>query len=565
MNRRLTAKSSLETLKKEAKRWLKALRASDAEATDRFRRVYPNAPAEPGLRDVQHALAREHGLASWAALKLELSAIALDEGGREKLLAEFLEHSCLHYGIRPTTSTWDRLYRDAPSRWDYAARILSRHPDLARHSLHAAAVSGNVAEVERILKERPQAVHEKGGPQAWEPLLYVCYGRLPVPEAAANAVVVARTLLDAGASVHVRITDDEPSFRALTGAIGAGEQSQPPHAAAVALAELLIDRGADPYDPQALYNLSLETDDVFWLDFLYGRGARLNETHKWTAESATWPKSSMLNYLLGNIVSRSAIERAKWLLARGASPNSTHGYTKRKVHMEAVLLGFTEMADLLRDAGAVPETLRGPEEFLAACMRSDLDTVAKLAREQRGYLKHAAPLIQAAERDLIDVATLLLDLGMSPDVADATNYRALHAAATADSERVGKLLIERGAEIDAEESRFNGTPLSWALHYQRPGMIALLGALSRSPKSLVRMGNLERLRELFEADASLARTTDRNGSLFFYLPDDQELAAEIAELLLAHGADPRVKNSDGENAIKVLEKRGLEEVAELLR
>ncbi|MBZ5727664.1 MAG: hypothetical protein LAP87_22030 [Acidobacteriia bacterium] len=61
--------STLDNLRKEAKRWLKALRANEAEARARFRRAYPHAPAEPGLRDVQHALARERGAESWAALK----------------------------------------------------------------------------------------------------------------------------------------------------------------------------------------------------------------------------------------------------------------------------------------------------------------------------------------------------------------------------------------------------------------------------------------------------------------------------------------------------------------
>jgi uncharacterized protein len=37
---------------------------------------------------------------------------------------------------------------------------------------------------------------------------------------------------------------------------------QPPHAQARALAALLIDRGADPYDPQALYNTSIVADGV---------------------------------------------------------------------------------------------------------------------------------------------------------------------------------------------------------------------------------------------------------------------------------------------------------------
>jgi len=58
MNRQLMADSSPETLRKEAKRWLKALRAQDPKAHQRLRRSYPGAPPQPGLRDVQYALAR---------------------------------------------------------------------------------------------------------------------------------------------------------------------------------------------------------------------------------------------------------------------------------------------------------------------------------------------------------------------------------------------------------------------------------------------------------------------------------------------------------------------------
>jgi ankyrin repeat protein len=440
-----------------------------------------------------------------------------------------------------------------------------RHPHLARGSIHAAAVSGDLAEVERILAERPAAAREKGGPQSWEPLLYVCYGRLTSPKAAENAVEIARRLLDAGASQQVRLGDEQYLFWPLTGAIGEGEFSQPRHPRGGELAELLIERGADPYDAQALYNTSLEGDDLFWLDFLYERSARANEAHKWTAVSEQWPHSGMLNYLLGNAVTRGAIERAKWLLARGASADATHFYTKRKVHTEAVLLGFTAMADLLRDAGAVPEALHGRDELRAACMRAKLDAVAALARRHPEYLNDADTLIQVAERDLVDVATLLLDLGMSPDVRNHTNYRPLHAAALTDSVRVAALLVDRGAEIDPQEIRFNGTPLGWALFGKRERMIEFLGGLSRSPKSLVRMGHLERLRELFAAEPSLAKTIDANGSLYFYLPEDEERALEIAELLHAHGADPRARNSNGANAIEQLEKRALSAVADWLR
>ena len=67
--------SSSDNLKKEAKRWLKALRNGDPDARARFARAYPSAAAEPTLRDVQHALAREHGFAGWSALR-----IAIDRG-----------------------------------------------------------------------------------------------------------------------------------------------------------------------------------------------------------------------------------------------------------------------------------------------------------------------------------------------------------------------------------------------------------------------------------------------------------------------------------------------------
>jgi len=60
--RHISASTSLDTLKKEAKRWLKALRDGDPRAAARFKAACPAAGEQPGLRDVQHALAREHGL-----------------------------------------------------------------------------------------------------------------------------------------------------------------------------------------------------------------------------------------------------------------------------------------------------------------------------------------------------------------------------------------------------------------------------------------------------------------------------------------------------------------------
>lgn len=72
MSRPITPATTLDNLKQEARRWHKALRAGDADARARLRRAVPDASAAPSLRDVQHALAREHGLAGWTELKRRL-------------------------------------------------------------------------------------------------------------------------------------------------------------------------------------------------------------------------------------------------------------------------------------------------------------------------------------------------------------------------------------------------------------------------------------------------------------------------------------------------------------
>jgi hypothetical protein len=69
MSQELLPRQNLESLKKEAKRWLDALQTGDAAAYARLARALPDAPRAPTLRDVQHALAKEHGFAGWTQLK----------------------------------------------------------------------------------------------------------------------------------------------------------------------------------------------------------------------------------------------------------------------------------------------------------------------------------------------------------------------------------------------------------------------------------------------------------------------------------------------------------------
>ena len=59
-------RQNLESLKKEAKRWLASLDKQDVR--ERLRRALGAIPEAPNLRDVQLALARENGFLGWTDL-----------------------------------------------------------------------------------------------------------------------------------------------------------------------------------------------------------------------------------------------------------------------------------------------------------------------------------------------------------------------------------------------------------------------------------------------------------------------------------------------------------------
>ena len=75
MSDELPRRRTLESLKKEAKRWLDALRQDSHTARTRLQRALSEAIATPGLRDVQHALAREQGFPGWSDLKRHLETV----------------------------------------------------------------------------------------------------------------------------------------------------------------------------------------------------------------------------------------------------------------------------------------------------------------------------------------------------------------------------------------------------------------------------------------------------------------------------------------------------------
>jgi ankyrin repeat protein len=97
-------------------------------------------------------------------------------------------------------------------------------------------------------------------------------------------------------------------------------------------------------------------------------------------------------------------------------------------------------------------------------------------------------------------------------------------------------------KIDPFELRYGGTPLTHAIYHQRSDMVKLLSPHSRNFRGLCFAGAVDRLRQLLAEEPDRANREGRPGEpALFCLPDEDEKAVEISELLLSFGADPSLR------------------------
>jgi ankyrin repeat protein len=145
------------------------------------------------------------------------------------------------------------------------------------------------------------------------------------------------------------------------------------------------------------------------------------------------------------------------------------GRDGRTPYQQAVRTGQDQVAGLLARHGA-STVLSSADEFLAACRRADRaaataviaatpDLAARLTTEDH------RTLTDAADHGHTEAVRLMLDLGFPPGTRSGPDdgATALHLAAAAGSTGTVRLLLDRGADIEARDTTWNSTPLEWAI------------------------------------------------------------------------------------------------------
>lgn len=453
----LPDRPSLDFLRRRARDLRRRAAAGDPDALALLHTHDPGS-GPVSLARAQRVIARAYGFTGWGRLRdhVEIRAALT----RPMAAAD------------DTDSPADRFLRDVCLTYSSpVAPDPGPPPASADDNVFVLAAGGRADAVAAVLDRDPSLVGELGGPHRWPPLLYLCYARIPQ----ADAVGTLRVLLRHGADPDAGfLWQGMPSpFTALTGVLGGGERSEPPHPAAVELATLLLAAGADPNDNQAFYNRAFTPDDSH-LPPLLDHGAGRPHPSPWRDRlgSAYPTPEQMVGEHLRSAAAAGFEHRVRMLLAAGVSPD-TRGYHPvfgdATAYEVAVRHGQAECAELLAAAGARTDGIDADDRALARALAGAAGPRDPgLARRRPDALRMAA--------ELHDIAALsaLVDLGYDVDTPGRWHTTALHEAALRGDDAMCRWLLDHGASREIRDTRFDATPAGWAAHAGHRDLATLL-------------------------------------------------------------------------------------------
>jgi len=454
MTSSLPPNPSLENLRKQAKTLKKACEAGDPGALARTKKLHPNPNHRtPRLADCQLVLARECGFPSWRHLKIAV------ESAHHDLPDQFVSIACLCY---------DDPHYDHRSFHARAHEMLKANPWLAEANIWSAAAAGNADAVRALLDNNPALVHQPG-PHGWVPLICACYSRVrPTFDA-------AKLLLDRGADPNAytmkgqadeRLDQTKCRFTALDGLFGGGSTgmaNQPPHPQWRELAELLLDRGANPADEIAI-QINQGEQTYAKLEMLLRHGL--------TPAAANAAGATLMGRALALAVIAGDGARVKLLLDHQA--RTDEAFRGKKPWQHAIERGHLEIARQLEAAGGPVADLDDVQRFVSLCLAGDEPGARAMLARAPDLLSRAPQelALKAVSTGRIAAVKLVLDLGFDPNAMDEVT--ALHSAAGGDRQEIMRLLLARGGSLTVREPFYDGTPVEWADFFDQRAMRDML-------------------------------------------------------------------------------------------
>ncbi|GES45017.1 hypothetical protein RsS62_42690 [Rhizobium dioscoreae] len=572
--RSLAVDATLDSLKKQAKSFLKAVQAGDTSARSRVMPYFADI-ASVGLQDIQLVLAREFGFSSWAKLKAHLESSDRKHIPRDQLANRFLSLA--------TVSYFANIPAD-PARFDEALVLLESHPEIADESIHVAAAFGDADRIARWLDRQPQLIDRRGGPHDLTPLMYAAYARVP----GRSSLPAACELVRRGADVNAFFLDaGQYRFTVLTGVFGqgeAGKDRQPPHPECEAFARLLLDAGAEANDSQALYNRMFERDDTC-LKLLIEYGLSARDKNNWfVREDGKFVENmqTVFDYQLAWALEHRMGERVRLLVENGAD---VHKPINGRTPYEWVRLsGDSKLAAYLIQKGAVAVRLKLEDWAYLQIKAGDIDAeqIMMLFKQQGGNNLNIVAAMDKAHPDMLheaagenDLRAVGLMLALDFDVNAMTSRTPLHEAALHGHMEMAKLLIEHGADTTVRDPNFHAPPIGWAEYNGKDEMVEFLKAYPLDIFAAATFGQVDQLAAILDRHPEQVnirfgdfrphgQATDRDWMtpLGFAIVNR---CGEAVRILLAKGADRSVRDVSGQSYRDLARETGDEAIISLLR
>ncbi len=479
---------SLGTVRRQAKQLLKSARSGDTVIIASLRSLLPRlAPLDDAtvarvikLADVQHAIARKAGQASWRDLTRTL---------------EPMDPLHVH------AARFLKAVRD--EHVSAAKEIVEAHAAVRSYSIHTAAAVADVTAVESLLAKDPSCATRPTQPDGTQPIVYAVVSDIKnvLGVSATARVEVVRRLLDAGASANAAVPHGDSPAAIPVLYFPCQENN-------VAIARLLLERGAQPNDGESVYHAA-QHNHRECLELLLQFGADLSARHE---SFGNTPLYFLATHRESNPITPKVTLGMQWLLEHGADPNVPsyvapsragvpglselplhriaasgrpasvarlfvdHGATVdatrgdgRTAYAMAIRVGNADSADYLASVGADTTHVSTVDRLLGACARSDATSAHAIMRDHPSLIA----TLSAEDRQELGVAIgehrddsvhLMLELGWPLTEEGEWGGTPLHWAAWHGRVALVRELIARGAPINMRDSQYGSSPIAWTAH-----------------------------------------------------------------------------------------------------